>query len=134
MNPTDHGKMICNAIDSNLEISNYARLHNYVFISVLRFFSSTVPIYDLKHCKTELCNSKFFPLDFSNIDFTKLSIKTCIFIFLSLNFFSLITSPQDSKIIKKKTEKMSNNQIVIKPSTYSIQVTVEFPVWSNTKI
>ena len=79
INPTDNGKMNCNAIGLILEISNYARLRNYVITSVHKLINSTLPICNLKLSRTELCNSKCIPSDFLNIDSTKISYQILLF-------------------------------------------------------
>ena len=71
LNQTNYGKLICNAIGSNLENSNYARLSNYVITSVLKFINSTLSICNLKHNRSKPCNSKCISSDLSNIDFLK---------------------------------------------------------------
>ena len=88
LNPLDNGKSICNAIGSNLENSIYAKIRNYMFISVLKSVNSTVSISNLKNNRTEFCNSICIPSDFSNIYSTKISYQFLLF----FNFQFLIVA------------------------------------------
>ena len=83
LNPLNNGKSICNAIGSNLENSDYAKLRNYMINSVLKSIYSIVPICNLKHYRTEFGNSKRIPSDFLNIDSTKFSLSNSAFLFFS---------------------------------------------------
>ena len=80
LNLLDNGKPISNAIGSILETSNYAKLRNYMIISVLKSVNSTVPICNLKHYRTKFCSSTCIPSDFSNIYSTKISLSISAFI------------------------------------------------------
>ena len=129
LNPLDIGKSTCNAFGSNLENSYNAKLHNYVIISILKSINSTVPICNSKQYRTEFCNSKCIPSDFSDIDPTKISLSNSAFLYFLVLNCSLIINSQDLKNVRSVN--MSNNQIVFNLSTSGTQVTIEFPVLSE---
>ena len=131
LNLSDKNKLLCNTIGLTTENSNYTKLRNYVIITALKFINSSIPSFNQKHHRTELCNSKCFPSDFSIIDTTKITISNPAFIYFLILNCSLIMNSQDRKIIKSVN--MSNNQIVINPSTSGIQVTIDFPISSEHK-
>ena len=72
LNPSDNENPLRNSINSISENSHYMKLRNHVIITALNFVSSSISICNQKHYRTELCNSKCIPSDFSNTDFTKI--------------------------------------------------------------
>ena len=49
INPSEKERKTCSAVDSNLEISGYAKLRNYLIASVLKLINSTFPICSSNH-------------------------------------------------------------------------------------
>ena len=99
LNPSDNKNSLRNSISSISENSNYTRLRNHVIIAALNFIKPSIPICNQKHYRTELCNAKCNPSDFSNTDPTKIVLSNSAFIrFLILNS-SLISNPSDFKLI-----------------------------------
>ena len=88
--------------------------------------NSSTAICNQNHYRTELCNSKCFPSDFSNIDSTKISLSNSAFIYFLILNCSLIINHKDLKIVNRVD--MLNNQIVITPSTsaYRSQPIIKF--------
>ena len=127
----DNDNSLCNSIGAKSENSNYIRLRNHVIITALKFINSSIPICNQNHHRTEFCNSKCIPSDFSNIDSTKISLSNSAFLYFLILNCSLITNPKDLKIVNSVN--MSNNQIVINPSTYGIQVTIDYQISSEHK-
>ena len=107
------------------------KLRNHVIITALNFVSSSISICNQKHYRTELCNSKCIPSDFSNTDFTKIILSNSAFIYFLILNSSLISNPSDLKLINSVN--MSNNQIVVNPSTSGIQVSIDFQISSEHK-
>ena len=131
LNPLDSENPLCNSISSKSENSNYTRLRNHVINTALNFINSSIPICNQKHHRTELCNSKCIPSDFSNTDSTKFFLSNSAFIYLLTLNCSLIVNPTDLKLINSVN--MSNNKIVVNPSTSGIQVTIGFQISSEHK-
>ena len=102
-----------------------------MIITALELITSSIPICKQKHYRTKLFNSKCFPLDFSNIDTTKINLSNSAFIYFLILNRSLIINSQDLKIVNSVN--MSNNQIVINPSISGSQVTIDFPISSEHK-
>ena len=127
----DNKNLLRNSISSISDNSNYMRLRNHVIITALNFINSSIPICNQKHCRTELCNSKCIPSDFSNTDPTKIILSNSAFIYFLILSSSLISNPSDFKIISSVN--MSNNQIVVNPATSGIQVSIVFQTSSEHK-
>ena len=120
----DNENSLGNSISSISESSNYTRLRNHVIIRALNIINSSIPICNQKHYRTELCNSKCIPSDFSNTDPTKIVLSKSAFIYFLILNSILISNPSGFKF--KNSVNMSNNQIVVNPSTSGIQVSIDF--------
>ena len=131
LNPLDSENSLRNSINSISENSHYTKLRNHVIITALNFINSSISICNQKHYRTEFCNSKCIPSDFSNTDFTKISLSNSAFIYFLILNSSLISNPSDIKLINSVN--MSNNQIVVNPSTSGIQVSIDFQIPSEHK-
>ena len=94
--PSEKQRITCSAIGSNLENSDYAKLRNYLIASVLKLINLTFPICSSNHNRSEFCNSKCIPTDYSNTNTMIISISNfAFFYFLILN--CKINSPVDKK-------------------------------------
>ena len=127
----DSDSSLCNSISPKSENPNYTRLRNYVIITALNFINSSIPICNQKRHRTELCNSKCIPSDFSNTDPTEIFLSNSAFKYFLIPNCSLISNPTDLKLINSVS--MSNNQIVVNHSISGIQVTIDFQISSEHK-
>ena len=107
----DNENLLRNSISSISENSNYRKLRNHVIITALNFINSSIAICNQKHYRTELCNSKCIPSDFSNTDPTKIILSISAFI-----YFLILTS-----------------SLISNPSTSGIQVSIDFQISSEHK-
>ena len=83
INPSEKQRITCSAIGSNLENSDYAKLHNYLIASVLKLINSTFPICSSNHNRTEFCTSNCIPTDYSNTNPIIISISNSAIFFTS---------------------------------------------------
>ena len=74
INPSEKERKTCSAIGSNLEISGYAKLRNYLIASVLNLINSTFPICSSNLYKTEFCTSNCNPTVYFNTNSLIISI------------------------------------------------------------
>ena len=128
LNPLDNENSLRNSINSISENSQYTKLRNHVIVNTaLNFVNSSISICNQKRYRTEFCNSKRIPSDFSSTDSTKIYLfyLEAFIYFLILNS-SLISNPSDLKLINSVNR--SNNQIVVNPSTSGIQVSIDFQI------
>ena len=131
LSPLDNENPLRNSINSISENSQYTKLRNHVIITALNFVNSSISICNQKHYRTEFCNSKCIPSDFSSTDSTKILLSNSAFIYFLILNSSLISNPSDFKLIN--SENMSNNQIVVNPSTSGIHVSIDFQIFSDHK-
>ena len=131
LNPLVNENPLRNSINSISENSHYTKLRNHIIITALNFVNSSISICNQKHYRTELCNSKCIPSDFSYTDFAKIFLSNSAFIYFLILNSSLISNPSDLKLINSVN--MSNNQIVVNPSTSGIQVSIDFQISSEHK-
>ena len=131
LNPLDNENSLRNSISSISENANYTKLRNHGIITALIFVNSSFSICNQKHYRTEFCNSKCILSDFSSTDSTKIFLSNSVFIYFLILNGSLISNPSDLKLINSVN--MSNNQIVVNPSTSGIQVSIEFQISSEHK-
>ena len=130
-NPLDNENPLRNSINSISENSQYTKLRNHVIITALNFVNSSISFCNQKHYRTEFWNSKCIPSDFSRTDSTEIFLSNSAFIYFLILNSSLITNPLDLKLINSVN--MSNNQIVVNPSTSGIQVSIDFQISSEHK-
>ena len=131
LNPLDNENSLRNSFSSISENANYTKLRNHVIIAALNFVNSSISICNQKHYRTEFCNSKCILSDFSSTDSTKIFLSNSAFIYFLILNSSLISNPSDLKFINSVN--MSNNQIVVNPSTSGIQVSIDFQISSEHK-
>ena len=127
----DNENSLRNSINSISESSQYMKLRNHVIITAVNFVNSSISNCNQKHYRTEFCNSKCIPSDFSSTDSTKIFLSNSAFIYFVILNSSLISNPSDLKLIKSVN--MSNNRIVLNPSTSGIQLSIDFQISSEHK-
>ena len=131
LNPLDNENSLRNSINSISENSQFTKLRNHVIITALNFVNSSISFCNQKPYRTEFCNSKCIPSDFSSTDSTKISLSNSAFIYFLILNSSLISNPSDLKLINSVNT--SNNQIVVNPSTSGIQVSIDFQIFPEHK-
>ena len=129
INPLEKQRITCSAIGSNLEISDYAKLRNYLIASVLKLINSNFPVCSSNHNRTEFCTSTCFPTDYSNTNPIIFSISNSSFFYFLILNCRLINSSVDKKIVD--TVNINNMNIVINPSTSGISVDLDLSLLTD---
>ena len=99
INPSEKQRNICSAIGSNLEISGYAKLRNYIIASVFKLINSIFPICSSNHNRTKFCTSNYIPTDSSNTNSLINFVSNPTFFYFLLLHCRLINSSVDRKIV-----------------------------------